>query len=129
MSTTGGIDDGLAADGASEPAAGAMRFTVMDRRADRVHLVSVEADSGTLYGHLSVCEEVWQAALADVPANWEVVDLCPAPADDPGLHPEPAGLDGFARRKYDLFLAFLEAGFERCEALTLVIETLHPSGD
>lgn len=125
MTTTGGIDDGVAADGAGEPAARGMCFTVMDRRADRVHLVSVEAGTGTLYGHPPVCEEVWQAALDEVPPNWEVVDLCPTPADDP----EPGDLDDFARRKYDLFLAFLGAGFERCEALTLVIETLHPSGD
>ncbi len=132
--TTGGIDDRddrttTAADGeggvADEPVGAAMRFTVMDRHADRVHLVSVEADTGILYGHPSVCEEAWQQALREVPANWEIVDLCPQEriAVDP---PESvcAALDEFAARKYDLFLAFLGAGFERCEALTLVIETL-----
>lgn len=127
-------DEGTATAGEDEPAVGAMHFTVLDRRGDRVHLVSVEADTDTLYGHPSVCEQVWQEALADVPQNWDVVDLCPAAlgperprvtATDDKRGPD---LDEYAARRYDLFLAFLEAGFDRCEALTLVIETMH-AGD
>ena len=73
-------DEGMVTAGEDEPAVGAMHFTVLDRRGDRVHLVSVEADTDTLYGHPSVCEQVWQEALADVPQNWDVVDLCPRPS-------------------------------------------------
>lgn len=108
----------------------AMRFIVLDRRDDRVHLVSEDGDA--LYGHPSVYEEVWQAALTEVPPNWEIVDLSPTMATGDETVTETASetetsvdLDEFASRKYELFLAFLGAGFERCEALTLVIETLH----
>ena len=71
-----------------------MRFTVMDRRDDRVHLVSEDDDA--LYGHPSVYEEVWQAALTEVPPNWEIVDLSPpvpgGGGDDDGDVGRPPGL-------------------------------------
>ncbi|MCB1002975.1 MAG: hypothetical protein KDB35_02200 [Acidimicrobiales bacterium] len=130
-----------------------MRFTVIERGPDQVFLVSEEPD--TIYAHPAVSEAVWRAALVDVPDGWEIVDLCPltrpsvAPAD-PGdgraAHPafardavqEPARdareaearreYDEFARGKHDLFCSFLAAGFERDEALALVLGLLHPGG-
>jgi hypothetical protein len=136
MTTIDGQDDaGPAADG-PEPAPTPMRFTVMDRRDDRVHLVC--EDDEALYGHPSVYEEVWQAALTEVPPNWEIVDLSPpvpASTEPTAEHEfEPTAetarhLNEFAARKYELFLAFLGAGFGRSEALTLVIETLNGVDD
>lgn len=117
-----GRDDAAAAADDAGPVGGPMRFTVMDRRGDRVHLVS--EDDEAMYGHPSVCEEVWQEALREVPTNWEIVDLSPLARTERRAVSDTVDLDEFAARKYELFLAFLGAGFERCEALTLVIETL-----
>lgn len=121
-----------------------MRFTVIDRHGDRVHLVS--EDDGALYGHPGVSDEVWQAALTEVPTNWKIIDVSGSGtggATETGVYTETdlstetnldleadsRDLRDFAARKYELFLAFLGAGFERCEALTLVIETLHGDND
>jgi hypothetical protein len=121
-------DASLPVDG-PEPVPTPMRFTVISRHGERVHLVC--EDDAALYGHPSVCEDVWQAALTEVPPNWEIVDLAPSaseadrsPADSESDTESETYLQDFADRKYELFLAFLGAGFERCEALTLVIETL-----
>lgn len=125
MTGIDGRDDADPPVDGNEPVGPPMRFTVIDRRDDRVHLISEDDDA--LYGHPSVYEEVWQAALTEVPPNWEIVDLSPPVV--PGVvgttTEMPVDLQEFASRKYELFLAFLGAGFERCEALTLVIETLH----
>lgn len=121
MTPTDGRDDAPSADD-REPVGGPMRFSVMDRRGDRVHLVSEDDES--IYGHPSVCEEVWQAALSEVPPNWEIIDLSPLARMDDRSVTDTADLEEFAARKYELFLAFLAAGFERGEALTLVTETL-----
>ncbi len=50
-----------------------MRFTVIARTAGRVHLVS--EGGGALFAHPAVGEDVWQAALTEVPPAWEIVDL------------------------------------------------------
>lgn len=122
MTGAGSPEDG------DEAAATPMRFTVIDRRDDRVHLVC--EDDHALYGHPSVCEEVWQDALTEVPPNWEIVDLSPqVPAAARTSAGTPLDLREFAARKYELFLALLGAGFDRPEALTLVIETLHSDDD
>ena len=130
MTATDGRDDvGPPVDG-PEPVPTPMRFTVIDRCDDRVHLVS--EDDTALYGHPSVCEQVWQDALTEVPPNWEIVDLSPqVPVAGSRRADTEASLDlrEFAGRKYELFLAFLGAGFQRAEALTLVIETLHEYDD
>lgn len=130
MTTIDGRDDAEPPVDGHEPVPTPMRFTVMDRHGDRVHLVS--EDDEALYGHPSVCEEVWQAALTEVPPNWEIVDLSPPmPASGGPTADTEASMDleDFAVRKYELFLAFLGAGFQRCEALTLVAETLRGDED
>lgn len=56
-----------------------MRFTVIDRSDGRVHLVS--EGGGEVFAHPSVSEDVWSAALTEVPPAWEIVDLArPVPA-------------------------------------------------
>lgn len=58
-----------------------MRFTVIERSAGRVHLVS--EGGGEVFAHPGVGEDVWAAALTEVPPAWEIVDLAPVPAGGP----------------------------------------------
>ena len=59
-----------------------MRFTVIDRADGRVHLVS--EGGGEVFAHPAVGEDVWSAALTEVPPAWEIVDLsAPRPVGEP----------------------------------------------
>lgn len=59
-----------------------MRFTVIERSAGRVHLVS--EGGGEVFAHPAVGEDVWSAALTEVPPAWEIVDLASAvPVGEP----------------------------------------------
>lgn len=120
----GEVDHG--GDGAEEEPV-AMRFTVIDRSGGRVHLVS--EGGGEVFAHPAVADEVWEAALEDLPAAWEIVDL----ADDRnGFYPpdplDPLDADELAGRQFELLTSFVRAGFERVEALALVIELLRVEG-
>lgn len=114
-----------------------MRFTVIDRADGRVHLLS--EGGGVLFAHPAVCDEVWDAALDEVPEAWEIVDL-PEPIADVvarSWHPsqgyqEPC-VDGFdpdelAERQFELLTSFVRAGFDRHEAMALVLEMLRAEG-
>ena len=60
----------------------AMRFTVIERSAGCVHLVS--EGGGEVFAHPAVGEEVWVVALTEVPPTWEIVDLAaPVPVAEP----------------------------------------------
>ena len=122
----------------SEDLAGVdMRFTVIGRVDGRVHLVS--EGGGMLFAHPAVADEVWDAALDEVPAAWEIVDL-PEPIADVASrswHPsrgcEDPCLGGFdpdalAERQFELLTSFVRAGFDRHEAMALVLEMLRGEG-
>ncbi len=114
-----------------------MRFTVIARTDGRVHLLS--EGGGVLFAHPSVSDEVWDAALDEVPDAWEIVDL-PEPIADvvPGFwHPslgcgEPEvddfDPDELAERQFELLTSFVRAGFDRAEAMSLVLELLRSEG-
>ena len=132
------------ATGTDVPAAGEedavavdMRFTVIDRIDGRVHLLS--EGGGVLFAHPSVSDEVWDAALDEVPDAWEIVDL-PEPIADvvPRFwHPsqecgEPevddCDPDELAERQFELLTSFVRAGFDRAEAMALVLELMRMEG-
>lgn len=116
-------DDGHG-DGGADEGPVAMRFTVIDRSGGRVHLVS--EGGGEVFAHPAVADEVWDAALADLPAAWEIVDL--ADDRDGCVPPGPFDADELAERQFELLTSFVRAGFERVEALALVIELLRVEG-
>ena len=114
-----------------------MRFTVIDRVDGRVHLLS--EGGGVLFAHPAVSDEVWDAALDEVPDAWEIVDL-PEPVADvvpSAWHPsqgqgDPDGdyldVDELAERQFELLSSFVRAGFDRAEAMALVLELLRLEG-
>ena len=124
------------ADEADDPGVD-MRFTVIDRVDGRVHLLS--EGGGVLFAHPSVSDEVWDAALDEVPDAWEIVDL-PEPVADvvpSAWHPSQGqggpdgdGLDAdeLAERQFELLTSFVRAGFDRAEAMALVLELLRSEG-
>ena len=102
-----------------------MCFTVLDRGDGRVHLVS--EGGGEVFGHPSVSEAVWERALCDVPEAWRIVDLsaaCPAA----GAPRVPMDDDALAERQYERLLALLRAGFDRDEALEVLLALLRAEG-
>lgn len=78
-----GVPEDEGADEAEDAEEGfPMRFTVIERSAGRVHLVS--EGGGEVFVHPAVGEDVWAAALTDVPPAWEIVDLAGAvPVSEP----------------------------------------------
>lgn len=100
----------------------AMCFTVIGRSDGLVHLVS--EGGGEVFAHPAIRDEVWAAALEEVPPSWRIVDV-PAPVhrevrpDHDVAGPPTSG--GFARMQYELFSSFVEAGFERSEAMQLLL--------
>ena len=114
-----------------------MRFTVIERADGCVHLLS--EGGGMLFAHPAVSDEVWDAALEDVPDAWEIVHLPEVVTDvvPPYWHPSQGGgeptVDGFApdelaERQFELLASFLRAGFDRAEAMALVLELLRSEG-
>ena len=137
----GSAGEGPERDGDGEdegtPIAVDMRFTVIDRVGGSVHLLS--EGGGVLFAHPAISDEVWDAALDEVPDAWEIVDL-PEPVADvvpESWHPSQGGrepgADGFdpdelAERQFELLLSFVRAGFDRAEAMALVLELLRSEG-
>jgi hypothetical protein len=119
------------------PVAIDMRFTVIDRLGGSVHLLS--EGGGVLFAHPAISDAVWDAALDEVPDAWEIVDLPEAIADVVPRYwhpsqgcgePDVDGLDAdeFALRQFELLTSFVRAGFDRAEAMALVLELLRSEG-
>jgi hypothetical protein len=102
----------------------ALRFTVIDRDGDAVHLLCEGED--VLFGCPAISSETWAAALTEVPDRWEIVDL--AADHQPYAPDEPVDTDELAEQQFELLTSFVRAGFERAEAMTLVVELLRLEG-
>jgi len=119
----------------------AMRFTVIGRAGGLVHVVS--EGGGEVFVHPAVEADVWAAVRDRAPAAWEIVEVpegrvpdgpqSRVPYSDADLghdlgHDEDdddavgdSTRRQFAEMQYGIFHSFVEAGFERPEAMRLLI--------
>lgn len=113
-----------------------MRFTVIGRSDGQVHVVS--EGGGEVFVHPAVDAEVWAAVCDRAPAGWEIVEVPAGKLSEPSVWDESRSGDDkvddeyaahvaqrrFAEMQYDIFHSFVEAGFERAEAMRLLVKLM-----
>lgn len=113
-----------------------MRFTVIGRSDGQVHVVS--EGGGEVFVHPAVDAEVWAAVCARAPAGWEIVEVPAGKLSEPSVWDESRSGDDkvddeyaahmaqrrFAEVQYGIFHSFVEAGFERAEAMRLLVKLM-----